>query len=160
MCHRISEYPSGGGLPNKGRFGCAAVAKSSPGKVSLSSLISCKKCPKNLITEQVFMKFRLQKQNFSANRPLFVHSYKTLHIFVKYSKSLMRRQKLIPEKPNARVNIAWQGFQLKKKPKKQEIFFQNLCQGRANTFVPTFIRESPSLDIHSPKLENSSFAVT
>ena len=44
----------GGGGGDKGRYGCAASAKPRPGK----------KVPKNLITGQVFMNFRVPKLGF------------------------------------------------------------------------------------------------
>ena len=133
MYHIISEYSlgeGGRGLPNKGRYGCATSAEFRPCKISPRNLISGKKCPKNLMTDQVFNELGLQKQNFSANRPLFVHSFIRYYTFLsKIAKSLMHGPKLTPapEKPNARANIT----------------------------IPTFIRESFFLDIHSSKLENS-----
>ena len=60
--YSVAEYPpgwggGGGRLPKKDRYGCEASVKSRPGKISPRNLISGKKVPENLKTEQVFMKF-------------------------------------------------------------------------------------------------------
>ena len=49
----------GGGLPNKGRYGCAASAKPRPGTISPKKPNASAKVPKNLMTGQVFMTFRV-----------------------------------------------------------------------------------------------------
>ena len=50
----------------------------------------------------------------------------------------MRRQKLIPEKPNARVNIAWQGFQSKKQQQKNKRYFSRTSArvGPTHPYLP------------------------
>ena len=49
----------GGRLPNKGRYGCVASAKPSPGTIPQKTLFLGKKVPENLMTGQVFMTFRV-----------------------------------------------------------------------------------------------------
>ena len=54
----------GGGLPNKGRYGCVASAKPSPGKISRKNLMPGQITAKNLMTRQVFITFRVSKLKF------------------------------------------------------------------------------------------------
>ena len=58
---KLYSWGGGGGLPNKGRYGCAVSAKPSPGKISPQNLMPEQKVPKNLMTGQVFMTFRVPK---------------------------------------------------------------------------------------------------
>ena len=54
----------GGRLPNKGRYGCVASAKPSPGKISRKNLMPGQITAKNLMTRQVFITFRVPKLKF------------------------------------------------------------------------------------------------
>ena len=62
-CCPVCDSFSGGGvgLPNKGRYGFAATAKPRPGKISQRNLMPWQKVPKNLMTGQVFITFKVPK---------------------------------------------------------------------------------------------------
>ena len=49
----------GGRFPNKGRYGCAASAKPRPDKIFPKNPMPRQKMPKNLMTGQVLMNFRV-----------------------------------------------------------------------------------------------------
>ena len=101
----------GGGrqLPNKGGYGCAGKCKTLAGQ-NQKTQCPGKKVPKNLMTGQVFMNFRVPKLKFSASRSLFSLLSNITHFLVKNcqkpntqskftSQNLMPRQKLNPEIP-------------------------------------------------------------
>ena len=104
-------------IPNKGRYGRVASAKSWSGKFFQKSNYPFKVGPQNLMIEQVFMNFRVQKSELFCKYATFCSLfYQILHFFLsklvkntlaKFTPqlNLMPGQNLTPEEPVVRLSV-------------------------------------------------------